>query len=71
MDILLNIYTINLNTIQLKNLVMPVKKSRTTITHFYNYALKIIVPLFKLVLGCFHYVHIETSTRKFKIISYY
>lgn len=50
---------------------MPVKKFRPTITHFYNYAQKTIVPLFKLVLGCFHYVPIETSARKHKIISYY
>lgn len=50
---------------------MTVKKFRPTINHFYNYAQKIIVLLFKLVLGCFHYVPIETSARKLKIISYY
>lgn len=34
MDVLLNVYKINLNAIEPKNLVMPVKKFRPTITHF-------------------------------------
>lgn len=48
MDILLNVYVINLNAIQVKNSVMPAKKFRLTTTHFRNYVQKIIVLLFKL-----------------------
>lgn len=39
--------------------------------HFYYYVQQIITTLYKLVLGCSHYVYIELSAKTLELISYY